>query len=371
LWSRWKLIAAAVVVLLASVIPTAGAGSTTLSSPTPTVYYVALGDSLSTGGGAGPGLGYVNDIYATVSPHIPGLQLVNLGCAGDSTTRMIHGGNCQNYKTGNQLGDAEAFLRAHTGHVAFVTIDVGGDDVVGCAVNGPSIDQTCVANALTAVRQNMQTILSGLRSAGGAVPIVGMNYYDPILAAWYQGPLRGGPPSPTLAHESLGALHSLNDELATAYGSYGARVANVKKTYESNDWTMTGAYMGHTLPQNVANICNWTHMCMTGPGNPNIHATAFGHSLIAADFEKVLRVPATISGVPPAGSVGVPYSFQYTAGGYPSSRVTRVGKLPRGLSLSSTGLLFGTPSQPGSFTIAAKATDSAGTATNTQVLVIS
>jgi hypothetical protein len=39
----------------------------------------------------------------------------------------------------------------------------------------------------------------------------------------------------------------------------------------------------------VANICNWTHMCMTGSGNPNVHTTDYGHSLIATAYEKVLR----------------------------------------------------------------------------------
>ncbi len=295
---------------------------------------------------------------------------MNLGCGGDSTTRMIHGGLCHNYTTGNQLGDAKAFLQSHPGQVAFITIDVGGDDIVGCALNGPTVNPTCVANALTAIQRNMPTILGGLRSAGGQVPIVGMNYYDPILAAWEVGPFRGGPPDPTLARQSVGVLQSLNDELATAYGNYGARYANVKKTFESNDWALTGAFIGQTLPQNVANICNWTHMCMTGPGNPNIHATAFGHTLIAADYEHVLRVPATISGVPAAGSVGVPYSFQYTVGGYPSFRVEKVGKLPKGLSLSPTGLLQGTPSQSGAFTVVVKASDSAGTATDTHVMVV-
>src|ERR1700746_3670838 len=93
----------------------------------PTTYYVALGDSLSTGGGATPGHSYVNDVYVHEQAVIPGLQLENLSCAGASTTRMIHGGLCSNYTTGNQLGDAEAFLAAHVGAVKFVTIDVGGD----------------------------------------------------------------------------------------------------------------------------------------------------------------------------------------------------------------------------------------------------
>jgi hypothetical protein len=75
----------------------AGVGAVT----PPTTYYLALGDSLSTGGGATAGHSYVDDVYAAEKSTIPGLQLANLGCAGDSTTEMIHGGNCTNYTTGN------------------------------------------------------------------------------------------------------------------------------------------------------------------------------------------------------------------------------------------------------------------------------
>jgi lysophospholipase L1-like esterase len=347
---------------VAAAVPTAGA------TTAPTVYYLALGDSLSTGGGADPGQGYVNDIENQVAPLIPGLTLVDLGCGGDSTTRMIHGGLCHNYQTGNQLGDAEQFLQSHPGQVAFVTIDVGGDDIVGCALSG-AVNPTCVASGLAAVQNNMPTILSGLRSAGGAVPIVGMNYYDPILAAWYSGAWYGGSPSQSLARQSLGVLHSLNNELKSAYAQYGVPVANVQKSYASGDWAMTGSYMGTTLPQNVANICNWTHMCI--PTGANIHATDYGHSLIAGDYEQKLRVPATISGVPPNGSVGAPYSFQYTVGGYPSATVTRVGPLPPGLSLSTTGLLSGTPTRSGTYAVEARAHDSAGSATDDQSVTIS
>ena len=52
---------------------------------------------------------------------------------------MIHGGLCKNYTTSNQLGDAELFLNA----VAFVTIDVGGDDIDGCGITD-AINPTCL-----------------------------------------------------------------------------------------------------------------------------------------------------------------------------------------------------------------------------------
>ena len=353
--------------LVASVIPYARSGA---GAAPPSRFYLALGDSLATGGGAGSGHGYVNDIYSRLSTDVPGLVLKNLGCGGDSTTRMIHGGLCKNYATGSQLGDAERFLQDHSGQVAFVTIDIGGDDIVGCGTTG-ALNPTCVTKALTAINVNLAIIMSGLRAAGGGVPVVGMTYYDPYLAAWYSGAFFHGPPNRELARASLTVLRDLNAELKSIYGRYGAKVANVQRSYRSSNWRLTGSYLGTALPQNVANVCNWTHMCMTGGENPNIHATDFGHSLIATAYEKVLRVPPTISGTPPAGTVGVPYSYQYAVGGYPTVIVSKTGRLPKGLTLSRGGLLSGTPTSAGSSGLTVKVRNSSGSAIDSQVIVVS
>jgi len=283
---------------------------------------------------------------------------------------MIHGGLCKNYTTGDQLGDAESFLQAHPGHVAFVTIDVGGDDIDGCGLSG-TINPTCVANALAAIDTNLPIIMAGLRTAGGDVPIVGMNYYDPYLAAWYSGAWFHGPPSRKAAKESLPLLHTLNEELTSVYQQYGADVANVQGPFASNDWHMTGSYMGTRLPQNVANICTWTHMCMTGGGNPNIHATDYGHFLIAKAYEKVLGVAPSISGQPPTGSVGSAYSFQFTMAGFPAPRVSHAGSLPKGLNLSKTGLLSGTPKKAGHYPVTVKTSNSDGVASEPVTIVAS
>lgn len=271
----------AAVLSLAIAAPIGVAAGTTSATPA-TTYYLALGDSLSTGGGATPGSGYVNDVYAHEEAIIPGLQLENLRCAGDSTTEVIHGGNCTNYTTGNQLGDAEASLASHVGAVKFVTIDVGGDDVNGCAPNGV-INNTCIQKGLQAVATNMQTILGGLRAAGGTVPIVGMVYYDPWLAFYLNG--TSGQQAATA---SLGLLHQLNSELRSAYKQYQARIAPVQKDFDTWDMALTGSFNGQTLPQDVANICNWTHMC--DATNPTNHTNDTGHSVLATAFEARLKL---------------------------------------------------------------------------------
>ena len=149
------------------------------SAATPT-YYIALGDSLAHGVGAGNGQGYVDDIYAFEKQTQPDLQLVNLSCSGETTGTMINGGICS-YFTGSQLGDAEAFLSVHPGQVSFVTIDIGGNDVALCFETLLPIDPVCVKNALPGATANLATILDGLRGADPTARIAGLEYYDPFL----------------------------------------------------------------------------------------------------------------------------------------------------------------------------------------------
>jgi lysophospholipase L1-like esterase len=273
--------ASAVMALAIALIGPLGSASGAGAATPPTTYYLALGDSLSTGGGATSGASYVDDVYAAEKSLVPGLQLENLGCAGDSTTRMIHGGLCT-YAQGDQLGAAEAFLSSHVGSVKFITLDVGGDDVDGCAPGG-TINETCIQNGLQAVKTNMQTILGGIRAAGGNVPIVGMSYYDPWLAFFLQGAS-----GQQAARASLEVLHELNSELRSSFKDSAVRVAAVQKSFDSWDTALTGTYNGQTLPQDVANICNWTHMC--DPTNPTVHTNDTGHAIIAAAFEARLKL---------------------------------------------------------------------------------
>ena len=72
--------------------------------------------------------------------------------------------------------------------------------------------------------------------------------------------------------------------------------------------------------------------------------------------------PAITNGPPPTtGTTGVAYSFTYTASGYPTP-VFNVssGALPGGLTLSTTGLLSGTPTATGVFTGTVTATNGVG-----------
>ena len=181
---------------------------------TPPPYYLALGDSLAVGiqpnavGDLVPTTrGFVDHLYALSKLRQPNLRLKKLGCSGETTTTMIDGGVCP-YTLGSQLADALAFIQ--TNRVAFITLSIGGANVLGCFSLG-GVDPLCVENGLDVVGLELGTILAALRAeAGPGVRIVGMNYYDPFLAAWILGAQ-----GKVLAAASLQATNGLNDVLGT------------------------------------------------------------------------------------------------------------------------------------------------------------
>jgi lysophospholipase L1-like esterase len=310
-------LAAGAVVLVVALLPGMGSTATGAAPAPPTSYYIALGASLVTGSGSTGGADYVNDLGTYAHQGLPGLQVVNLGCAGETSTAMIKGGRCASqYSTGTQLGDAEAFLQAHPGQVSFVTVDIGGDDVLGCAPGG-IINQSCFENGLAKVEQNLPTILGGLRAAGGSVPIVGIETYDPFLELWLNGPS-----GQAAAQASVTLLGQFNSALASAYAQYGVTPANVAATFDSSDFALTGSWDGMSVPANVGIICNWTNMCTSG--GKDVHTNNTGYAELASTFEAVLSVPlaVTLDPVDQTVTSGSTATFSAAATGLPPPAVT-------------------------------------------------
>jgi lysophospholipase L1-like esterase len=262
-----------------AVIPTASADVTPH-------YYVALGDSLSVGYMPVPApgdtdQGYADDLYATLHAKDPSLVLVKLGCSGETTGTMINGGVClDRYPDAahSQLAVAEQFLRDHSGQVKFLTLDIGANDVDGCATGG-SIDPVCVAKGSVTIVENLQRILNGLTVVDHRLPrSVGMTYYDPFLAAWLTGAQ-----GKAVAAASVSLLVGINAAESLLYSSYGFKIADVATTFHTLDFInqRTVAPFGK-LPRNVADICQYTFMCTL----QNIHPTAAGYQLIANTFAK-------------------------------------------------------------------------------------
>jgi lysophospholipase L1-like esterase len=259
------------------------------AAPAAAVYYLALGDSLSQGvqpDAAGASVetpqGYPDLVYAQLRRGHPALRLVQLGCPGETTETMMHGGICR-YPGGSQLAAAVTFLRAHHGHVLLVTIDIGANDpeVCGSQASLASI-VSCVGQVPDAATR-LAAILSSLRAvAGPGVSIVGVNYYLPELAEWRDGTMGQ---AAAWVSERLAAAY--NASLDQAYAQAGVGVADVFDAFGTADFGDPVTVQGiGSLPRNVARICEWTWECAPSPRGPNQHPNPAGYRVIASAILK-------------------------------------------------------------------------------------
>lgn len=248
-------------------------------------YYLSLGDSLAQGvqpDGSGRSQpttrGYADRLYGVLQHSYPGLQLVKLGCSGETSFTMIRGGTCH-YPAGSQLAQATRFLRAHRSRTALVTIDIGANDPNSCFL-GAAIGKllSCMRSRVKLTIADLRTILSRLRAAGGRhMRIIGMNYYVPELAGWLHG----------ITGKEIAVLierlvHGYNSLLAHVYRRYHVRVANVFAAFHSADFSdkVTVPGLG-TIPRNVATVCQLTWSCSR---TPNEHANDTGYAIMAVAF---------------------------------------------------------------------------------------
>jgi lysophospholipase L1-like esterase len=276
---------------LAALVALAVAGGRS-SAASKATYYLSLGDSLAEGyqpiGGplssaAPPGYdqGYADQLFKLERDKYTQLQLVKLGCGGESTVSMRYGSqdpsaaySCgppsfyqQHYPDGGtQLAEAATFLAQHRGEVAFVTIDIGANDVLGPSGLGPALS-------------NLAIILADLRAAAGPeVPIIGMNYYDPFAPqAWTQGGLPG-------LQAQVAGIVTINSLLKSVYVAAGDPVADVESAFSVTDFTPADG-----TPLDVVRECDWTWICTPPPLGPDIHANNTGYGVIAQAFANVLH----------------------------------------------------------------------------------
>jgi lysophospholipase L1-like esterase len=256
-------------------------------------YYVSLGDSLSVGvqpNSSGTLLptddGYPEQLFDLVKTDFEAagtnreLRLVKLGCPGETLDDMINGGSCP-YLAGSQLDAAVDFLGDNTAKVLLLTIDIGGNDFRNADCITDAVDFGCVGEVSGQIAMDLATVLAALNDvADPPTTIIGMNYYNPYLSSWLDGP--GGE---VLAAASADAAVVFNDALTSTYASSGISMADVYAAFESDDFvTMVSSSLptpNSTLPLNVANICSFTYMCDGPPVGPDIHANTAGYSLIA------------------------------------------------------------------------------------------
>ncbi|MGW2307953.1 SGNH/GDSL hydrolase family protein [Actinomadura luteofluorescens] len=247
-------------------------------------YYLALGDSLSVGVQAGAGRtdqGYTDRLHTALKGRNPRLELVKLGCPGETTTTMLKGGICR-YAAGSQMEAAEAFLKAHAGRVRYVTLDIGANDTNGCLPGG-GVDAACALRGVGSLVAHLPQITARLRLAGGGAPVyAAMNYYNPGLASWVSG-------GKAAALASIPVVDTFNAYEHGVYLAAGFRVADVNGAFAGHDLTEVQAPPYGAVPRAVARICAWTYQCSDDDG----HATAAGYQEIANAFLRVVPTMPT------------------------------------------------------------------------------
>ena len=275
--------------VMAAVVLLAGATAPAATAAThPTTYYLSLGDSLAagqqpTGDPADmyrTNQGYADRLYQIARLSRPGLELVKLGCPGETTATMMTGRICK-YAHGSQLAEAVAFLEAHGRSVAFVTIDIGWNDFA-CQTG-----LECIPPGVATIGQNLPTILATLQAATApGVPIVGATLYDPFLAFWLAGPA-----GQALAKVSVtDAIVPINTFVRSIYEQFGMSVADVQGVFLTTRFTPLVPLPGYgKVPLNVATICALTWICAPPPLGPDNHANSAGYFVMALAFARALH----------------------------------------------------------------------------------
>ncbi|MGP0032062.1 MAG: SGNH/GDSL hydrolase family protein [Acidimicrobiales bacterium] len=269
----------ALVLIACALVPSSPAGAR--SAP---AYYVSLGDSYAIGYQPDPAVslrfGYTHFVVAAERRRGVDLTLANFGCGGATTTSVLTSAGCPlpapaevPYPSVSQATAATDFIRTHRGHIALITVSIGGDDVTACAASAAPV--TCVGRVMPQVATNLATLLTRVRAAAGPkVPIVGLTYPDVILGAWVHPPV-----SRSLATLSVIAFRLLiNPTLRRAYQRAGGTFVDVTRA--------TGAYTPLTrttvrppygrIPVAVARACTYTWYC----ADASIHPRTVGYRLM-------------------------------------------------------------------------------------------
>ncbi len=172
--------------------------------------YLALGDSLAAATGVdGYAEGYVSQVHRELSLRdgaVYGLQ--NLGAVGETSGTMLSGGQLDQAVAAGQDND-----------VAYVTIDIGANDLLGhlgsedCSADITAA--TCRAGidlSLDAYRRNIDAIFATLRDAFPDATIVFLEAYNPFSLGF-----EGRVEFETVSDEALNSLNQLAVEAASRY----------------------------------------------------------------------------------------------------------------------------------------------------------
>jgi GDSL-like Lipase/Acylhydrolase family len=267
--------------------PTTTTTTTAAPSKTLTGFYLDMGASASLGfqptgilhhNGHRTNTGYANDLLSILRFQHVSLTLDQIGCPGDTVQTILNTTkNDHCYKAPNtQLTKAVAYLQANHDETGLVTLDLGFNNIRLCLA--PAVpNEACVAAGIAAVQVDMPKILKIITEAAGPhVTIVGLEYTDPWLAHYFNGPS-----GPAEASETLVDMNHLNAVLGQAFTNAHVAIADVPALAEEDNSDPVALPNVGDIPANVEETCSLTWMCYTSPFGPDDHPNDAGYSLIA------------------------------------------------------------------------------------------
>jgi hypothetical protein len=259
-------------------------------APAPVQYYLDLGGSASVGfqptaarpNGQPTDTGYANDLLTIERARWHALQLVQLGCPGETTGTFLNGGDPCRPVGETQLSQAVTFLHTHPDTV-LVTVDLGFNDLDRCLASH-LVNEACLTQRLDLIDQQLPPILAALRAAAGpTVRIVGVGHYDPYLGTY----LHGGSDI-AFSEDSVAAIERLDGTLHAVYAAAGVPMADVGRAFEiTHNEPVDLAGVGD-VPRNVAQTCALTWMCTSASRRAKQHPDDAGYQVIAQAIADVI-----------------------------------------------------------------------------------
>jgi lysophospholipase L1-like esterase len=257
-------------------------------------FYLDIGASASLGfqptgikghNGHSTNDGYADDLALMERFKGTSLSVDKTGCPGETLRSFLATAttkHCNNLRR-TQMSKDVAYLHAHQGEPGLITIDIGFNNIRECLTYA-TVNESCVNEAVSAAKVDTPKIVKDLRDASGAnVQIVGLEYNDPFLGHYLNGPT-----GPADAQATLVAMNRMNAALKGAYVSAGALVADVPAFFQmDNSSPVTITNVG-TMPENVKEACDLTWLCYSSPFGPDDHPNDAGYALIAKAILAVL-----------------------------------------------------------------------------------
>ncbi len=281
------------VIVLGSLITFGVSQADAIGAPDATggvAYYLALGGSGSIGfqptvdhpKGQPTNMGYANDLLTLERVRWSGLQLVQLGCPGETTGKFLSEGDRCRPNGQTQLAQAVSFLQSHANTV-LVTIDLGFNNIRTCLAYHV-VNETCISQSLATIRQQLTEIVSLLRAAVPSPRIVGVGHYDPYLRLQAKDVA-----TRAFAQASIAVTERLNATLASVYSAAGVPMANVASAFAVANAVPTTLANGTAVPRDVVRLCALTWVCAAPPLGHNQHPNEDGYEVIAEAIADAVR----------------------------------------------------------------------------------